>query len=67
MEPISVEAPLPATDALFAHEVERKMSNLLAVLAPDHSGIVRRRWPSELYKQPENIRPRNSRRGSIQT
>jgi hypothetical protein len=68
LEPISVEAPLPATDAPFAHEVERKMSNLLAVLAaPRLCRIARYPHPSRTNNLTKIIRPRNSRRGSIPT
>jgi hypothetical protein len=38
-EPISRRAPLPTTDALFAHEVEQKVSNLL-------EGLQRRSEPN---------------------
>jgi hypothetical protein len=42
-----MRAPLPTTDALFAQEVEQKVSNLLAVLPLKHCTEV----------QLEGIRP----------
>jgi len=36
-----MRAPLPTTDALFAHEVEQKMSNLLAGLSAAKSFLDR--------------------------
>jgi hypothetical protein len=56
-EPLSSTAPLPTTDALFAHEVEQKMSNLLAGLSAAKSSLDRTHHCTEAQLEAAQFAP----------
>jgi hypothetical protein len=53
-----MRAPLPTTDALFAHEVEQKMSNLLAGFSAAKSFLDRTQHCTEAQLEAADFAPR---------
>jgi hypothetical protein len=56
-EPLSVRAPVPTTDALFAHEVEQKVSNLLAGFSAAQSFLDRTQHCTEAQLEAAEFAP----------
>jgi len=54
---LGMRAPLPTTDALFAHEVEQKISNLLAGLSAAKSFLDRTQHCTEAQLEAAEFAP----------
>src|SRR6266699_6786717 len=54
---LGMRAPLPTTDALFAHEVEQKMSNLLAGFSAAQSFLDRTQPCTEAQLEAADFSP----------
>ena len=58
---LGMRAPLPTTDALFAHEVEQKVSNLLAGFGAAHSFLDRTKHFTAAQLEAAELSPRASK------